>query len=92
MTLATQTSAEQLVTIVVNGEEVQAKAGESVASALLRRGRRVLRTTTGNGGPRGIFCGIGACYDCLVTVDAAPNQRACTTTVRDGMQIAIEEE
>ncbi|WP_418606078.1 (2Fe-2S)-binding protein [Georgenia sp. SUBG003] len=41
---------------------------------------------SGRGGrPRGIFCGIGICHDCLVTVDGVPNQRACLVPLRSGM-------
>lgn len=42
---------------------------------------------TSDGNPRGIFCGMGVCFDCLVVVDAVPNTRACMTYVSDGMII-----
>lgn len=73
------------VSIELDGQPVQAYAGESVAAVLLANGRRVLRHTDKSGAPRGVFCGIGVCFDCLVTVDGVPNVRACMTPVRQGM-------
>jgi sarcosine oxidase subunit alpha len=54
-------------------------------------GIRGLRKTAKTGEPRGIFCGMGVCYDCLVTIDGVPNQRACMTLVEDRMEIRIDE-
>jgi aerobic-type carbon monoxide dehydrogenase small subunit (CoxS/CutS family) len=45
-----------------------------------------LRHTPG-GAPRGVFCGMGVCFDCLVVVDGVPNTRACMTPVAEGMRI-----
>ena len=53
---------------------------------LLTEGIRVFRRDAG-GSPRGLFCGIGNCYECLVTVDGVPNVRACVTPVAAGMVI-----
>jgi len=78
------------VTILVDGQPLEAYAGETVAAALLASGRRVLRRTDKSGAPRGVFCGMGVCYDCLVTVDGVPNVRACVTQIRDGMVIRTE--
>lgn len=72
------------VQLEVDGEPVQAYEGETVAAALLAAGRPIFRHTP-KGQPRGIFCGIGICFDCLVTVDGQPNVRACITPVRQGM-------
>jgi predicted molibdopterin-dependent oxidoreductase YjgC len=78
------------VTIVVDGQQLEAYAGETVAAALLASGRRLLRRTDKSGAPRGVFCGMGVCYDCLVTVDGVTNVRACVTQIRDGMVIRTE--
>src|SRR5581483_1974099 len=43
-----------------------------------------------SGAPRGPFCGMGACFDCLVTVDGRPSQRACLTKVAAGMEVSSE--
>jgi aerobic-type carbon monoxide dehydrogenase small subunit (CoxS/CutS family) len=66
-----------------DGERVQALPGQTVAAALLAAGHRTLRETRG-GGARGAFCGIGACYDCLVVHNGRANVRACLTPVREG--------
>ena len=77
------------VTIYVNGEPLITDAARSVAAALLaNRGPR-LRTTDRAGEPRGMFCGMGICFDCLVTVDGRSGVRACMTPVREGMRIEL---
>lgn len=74
------------IQILVDGEPVKAFEGETVAAALLASGRRVLRHTP-SGGTRGIFCGMGACFECQVEVDGDPSVRSCVTQVRTGMQV-----
>jgi len=74
------------VTITVDGEPLQARLGETVAAALIARGDSTLRRTR-RGAARGLYCGMGVCFECLVIVDGVPNTRACMTWVRDGMQI-----
>jgi len=75
------------IEIVVDGLPVRAFEGESVAVALLANGRRTLRTTARRGEPRGMYCGVGVCFDCVMTVDGRPNVRTCQTPVRAGMRI-----
>lgn len=75
------------LTVTVDGEPVQAFAGESVATVLLALGQRAFRHTDRNHEPRSIFCGMGICFDCLVTVDGVENVRACMTLVEEGMSI-----
>jgi D-hydroxyproline dehydrogenase subunit gamma len=79
--------ARQPLTVQIDGQPVPAFAGESVATVLLALGRRTFRHT-GHGTPRGLFCGMGVCFDCLVTVDGVENVRACLTPVAEGMVIA----
>ena len=74
----------------LDGAEVAAYEGESIAAALLASGRRFTRTTERTGEPRGYFCGMGVCQDCLVTVDGSPNVRACMTPVRHGMRVETQ--
>lgn len=68
------------------GEEVTAPEGRSLAAALTEAGHRAFRQTDA-GGARGIFCGMGVCQDCLVTVDGTPNRRACMTQAAEGMAV-----
>lgn len=78
------------VTLSLDGREVTAYLGESIATVLLAEGHVATRLTTG-GEPRGVFCGMGVCFDCLVVVDGVPNTRACVTWVREGMQVARQD-
>lgn len=74
------------IEIEVDGDPVQAFEGETIAAALIASGSRVLRYTA-SGRPRGIFCGMGACFDCVVEVDGDPSVRSCVTPVRAGMRV-----
>lgn len=65
--------------------------GDSVGAALLRAGIKSLRTSRINSEPRAMMCGIGQCFDCVVTIDGKPLQRACITPARDGAQVGIDE-
>jgi predicted molibdopterin-dependent oxidoreductase YjgC len=75
------------VRLSLDGREIGAFAGESVATALLASGVRVVRETAREQAPRGLFCGMGVCFECLVTIDGRPNLRACMTPVADGMRV-----
>ncbi len=74
------------VKIFIDGRRVDAFEGESVAAVMMVDGEVAMRTTI-DGEPRGVFCGMGVCFDCLVVVDDVPNTRACMTWVKEGMQI-----
>ncbi|MFB6725001.1 FAD-dependent oxidoreductase [Kribbella sp. NPDC056345] len=76
-----------VVPVTVDGSPVEAVAGQTVAGVLLARGQDAWRTTRGGERPRGVFCGIGACYDCLVVVNGVPDVRACQRTVSAGDEI-----
>jgi len=76
-----------MLTVSVDGEAAEAYPGETVATLLLALGRRTFRHTDHLHAPRGLFCGMGVCFDCLVTVDGQPNVRACITPVHAGMAI-----
>lgn len=78
-------------TFTFEGEEVCAHSGETVGAALLAAGIRSLRTTRVGGRPRGLFCGIGSCYDCLVTVNGQHSLRACLTPVRPGDRVEVQD-
>jgi hypothetical protein len=72
-------------------EQIEAEQGQSVGAALIAAGHRSWRTTRHEHRPRGIFCGIGVCFDCVVTVNGRPNQRACLTEVHDGDTVRPQE-
>ena len=71
----------------LDGCGIRAFEGETVGAALLATGKRMLRTTSRRGEPRGLYCGIGVCFDCVMTIDGLPNVRTCQTVVRDGMRV-----
>lgn len=75
------------IEIVVDGDPVRAYEGESVAAVLLAIGQRTLRTTTRRSAPRGLYCGIGSCFECLMVIEGRPGVRACQTVVREGMRV-----
>ncbi|WP_082634373.1 (2Fe-2S)-binding protein [Arthrobacter alpinus] len=75
------------ILLTLDGVPVTARPGQTVAAVLIEAGITSWRTTRKEGRPRGLFCGIGICFDCLVTADGVPNQRACLTPARDGMAL-----
>jgi D-hydroxyproline dehydrogenase subunit gamma len=79
------------VSIRVNGRPVQATPGETVLAALTAAGFRVLKKSNVRGEARGAFCGMGVCYECLVTINGVPKQRSCMTEVEAGMEILTHE-
>ncbi|MCA1670299.1 MAG: (2Fe-2S)-binding protein [Thermomicrobia bacterium] len=82
--------AAETIQIIVDGEPLEARAGEPVAATLLAHGRRVCRTTIHTGEPRGVFCAIGLCGDCTMQVDGVPGVRVCVTPVRAGMRVETQ--
>lgn len=75
------------IEIVVDGRPVRAYEGETVAAALIAAGQISLRTTARRAEPRGLYCGIGLCFDCVMTIDGQPNVRVCQASVRSGMRV-----
>ncbi len=76
--------------ITVDGAPVAFTPGQSVAAALIASGRLAWRTTRIGGAPRGAFCGIGVCFDCLATIDGRPNQRACLVPATPGLAVTTQ--
>lgn len=79
-----------LVTFTYNGEEVQGYEGEPIAAALKAAGLMVHRYTKKEHKPRGIFCAIGRCTDCVMVVDGMPNVRTCVTPLKAGMKVQTQ--
>lgn len=77
----------QEVHFFVDGRPASALEGDTVASALVALGWVRFRLTEKHAAPRGIFCAIGRCTDCVMTVDGVPNVRTCITPVREGMRV-----
>jgi predicted molibdopterin-dependent oxidoreductase YjgC len=70
--------------LTFDGRQLPVEPGQTVAAVLLAAGVRSWRTTRVHGRPRGLFCGIGACFDCLITVNGTPSVRACLTEAKPG--------
>ncbi|MFE9741377.1 (2Fe-2S)-binding protein [Streptomyces sp. NPDC006477] len=84
-------AATDTFTVDFDGRAVDALAGQSLAAALWSAGILTWRATRVSGAPRGVFCGMGSCYDCLLTVNGRPNQRACLTPARPGDTVTTQE-
>nr|MBC7243831.1 (2Fe-2S)-binding protein [Chloroflexota bacterium] len=80
----------RLVEIEVDGQVIQAIEGEPIAAALLAAGKHIFRYTRKRHESRGVFCAIGRCTDCMMTVDGIPNVRTCVTPVKAGMKIQTQ--
>jgi len=78
------------VKIRVDGREITALEGEPIAAAVAAAGIRVHRYTAARSEPRGIFCAIGQCTDCVMTVNGVPNVRTCITPVVEGMVVETQ--
>ena len=59
------------------------RPGQTVGAALVADGVVAWRSTRRGGRPRGLFCGIGVCFDCLVTIDGRSDQRACVALAEE---------
>lgn len=74
------------VRIDVDGRPLEAEAGASVLAALWNAGILALRRSV-HGDLRGPLCAMGTCFECRVTIDGMPHQRACSVAVHEGMQV-----
>ncbi|ODT66482.1 MAG: hypothetical protein ABS75_27300 [Pelagibacterium sp. SCN 63-23] len=81
----------KMVDIIVNGRPISARSGDSVAAALLAAQALQFRTAPTTGTPRGPYCLMGVCFECLVTIDGRANRQACMIPVRPGMTVTIAE-
>ena len=71
------------------GEQVRASKGDSIAAALLNAGKLVLGERI-NGQPRGAYCGMGICSECLVTINGQRGLRACLQVAEPGLVVEKE--
>ena len=80
----------QLVTFSYDGKPLQGYEGEPIAAALKAAGVMVHRHTMKQDRPRGVFCAIGRCTDCVMVVNGKPNVRTCITPVEAGMTVQTQ--
>ncbi len=74
------------VTVLLDGQPLDLPEGANLAAALLAAGVEVFRKTPVSGAPRGPFCMMGACFDCLVEIDGVVRQ-ACMVEVTAGLEV-----
>jgi sarcosine oxidase subunit alpha len=84
--------ANEEITFSFNGKAYTAHEGEPVAAALLANGVRQLRTSPVEGEPRGLYCGIGHCYECRLWLHGEIQVRACLTPVAAGASYTSEKD
>ena len=77
------------IVFYVNGRPTKAHEGETIHAALIAAGYRVFRKSSTHQ-PRGVYCGMGVCFECRVTVNHISSQLACVTVVEEGMEVEID--
>ena len=81
---------KRVVAVAVDGREVEAREGDSVAAVLLAEHVVPTRASAVSGAPRAPYCMMGVCFECLVTIDGVGNRQGCLIEVRDGMRIETQ--
>jgi len=79
-----------IVTFYYDDKELEGYEGEPVAVALRAAGVMVHRHTQKRLAPRGVFCAIGRCTDCVMVIDGKPNIRTCITPLSAGMHVQTQ--
>ena len=78
------------VSLSIDGKPIKARAGDTVAAALLAAGFHHCRTSAISGALRAPYCMMGVCFDCLVNIDGVGNRQGCLVTVREGMKVELQ--
>lgn len=78
---------DRAITLSVDGKSITACTDDTVATALLTNGITSFRKTPVSGVPRGPYCCMGVCFECLVTIDGETNRQACLVPARSGMVV-----
>lgn len=78
------------ISLTVDGASITARAGDSVAAALLAAGIRHCRETPVSGAKRAPYCMMGVCFDCLVVIDGVGNRQGCLVPVAEGMRVETQ--
>jgi len=82
---------KEKVKLLVDGKEIPAYKGETILAALMAAGYKKLKRSPLKKEPRGALCGMGVCFECMVTVNGIPNIRSCMTEVENNMEIGTDE-
>lgn len=81
---------QRIIRMTVDGRPIEARSGDSVAAAMLAAGFSQTRVSAVSGAPRGPYCMIGVCFECLVTIDGVGNRQGCLIPVVDGMSVTTQ--
>lgn len=82
---------KEKIKLSVNGKEIPAYKGETLLAALIAAGYKSLKKSPIKNNPRGGVCGMGVCFECIVTVNGIPNTRSCMTEVEDRMKVETDD-
>ncbi|MCP5101994.1 MAG: (2Fe-2S)-binding protein [bacterium] len=82
---------KEKVKLSVNGKKIPAYKGETILAALMAAGYKKMKKSPLNNEPRGALCGMGVCFECMVTVNGIRNTRSCMTEVENNMEIETDE-
>jgi predicted molibdopterin-dependent oxidoreductase YjgC len=82
---------KEKLTLTVNGSNITAYKGETLLAALIATGYKKMKKSPLKNEPRGALCGMGVCFECIVTVNGTPNIRSCMTEVENNMKVEIDE-
>jgi sarcosine oxidase subunit alpha len=80
----------ETISLKVDGKPIRARAGDTVAGAMLAAGIERFRTTPVGDSPRAPYCLMGVCFDCLVSIDGVGSRQACLIEVREGMAVETQ--
>ena len=81
---------KRTVKFTFDGSELEGYEGEPIAAALQAAGIRVFSHSHRMNRPRGIYCAIGNCSSCFMTVNGEPNVRVCVENLREGMTVQTQ--
>lgn len=85
-----ETPERKTVSFTYDGKTMTGYEGEPIAMALKSAGVMIHRYTKKKHLPRGVFCAIGRCTDCVMVVDGRPNIRTCITPLKEGMRVQTQ--
>ncbi len=85
-----QIKQDEVICITVDDKPIQVPTGYTVTAALLSEGYFSHRSSAVSNEPRGPYCLMGVCFECLVEIDGTPNQQGCMTPVAEGMSIKLQ--
>lgn len=78
----------QPVRFQVDEQWIDSYEGETVGAALWASGVRNLRSSPVRASPRGMFCYMGACQECVVLIDDK-RVSSCSFPVSNGLRVTL---